>query len=328
MPRIANATNHPAFNAILQRAHERITSLMTGTGARLPVTLCHIDAERGQVAVGIETAAALPHVRRPLEALAGGAPLRLFPCPPATRHAGKQDHNPPLRGGLQLRSPEQNSVGTLCLAATRGDRAGFVTCGHVAVRADTRLYQPRNSNAHDWLAGTVVAVSDYQDRASSDSAFVASATDIRKHAIWKSSSADYTVDGIYDSPAAGIAVAMQGASTKTKLRDGVICAKNVTVTFEDRGVLTGQLLANYLSAEGDSGAPVFHVAGETSVFLVGLNVGVTAPEHADPRPDPHEWPPCKGFYAVVSPWMNVERDLDLSLGLPRITPAGQDAGGC
>ncbi|WP_233838083.1 S1 family peptidase [Paraburkholderia sp. ZP32-5] len=320
MYRTVSVTNYPARSAVLQRAHERISDMMTGAGTRLPVTLCHIDAECGHVAVGIDTAAAIPHVRRDLEALAGDAPLRLFHCAPAVRHANKRDHNRPLLGGLYLSCPEVQSEGTLCLEAKRHGQTGFVTCGHVAVREDVRVYQPRQSQANDWLVGQVVAVSGYASIASSDSAFVSCVTGIRERAIWKSNGTEYTVDGIYDAPARGVAVAMQGASTQTTLRTGVICAKNVTVTFDDQGVLTDQLLANYRSSGGDSGAPVFYVADGASVYMVGLNVGATLADHADPQPDQGEWPPAdNGTYAVISPWMNVERDLDLTLGLPTVT---------
>jgi hypothetical protein len=321
MYRTVAATNYPALSAALQRAHERISDMMTGTGTRLPVTLCHIDAGRGQVAVGIDTAASIPHVRRHLEALAGDAPLRLFPCAPAVRHANKRDYNRPLLGGLYLSCPDVQSEGTLCLAATRGDQTGFVTCGHVAVQDGVNVYQPRRSTVNDWLAGNVVALSNYLDSASSDSAFVSCVTDIRQRAIWKSNGTEYTVDGIYDAPALGVAVAMQGASNQTVLREGVICAKNVTVRFDDDGTLTDQLLANYVSSGGDSGAPVFYRAGGASVYMVGLNVGATLADNATPPPDQGTWPPADGdTYAVISPWMSVERDLGLTLGLALVAP--------
>ncbi|MGH8779296.1 hypothetical protein [Paraburkholderia sp.] len=314
------AANYPELNAALHRAHRRISRMMTRTGPRLPVTLCYIDDRRGHVAVGIDTVAEIPRVRRDLEALAGDAPLRMFPCAPAVRHANKQDYNRPLRGGLYLNCPNVQSEGTLCVAATRAGQQGFVTCGHVAVCAGVNVYQPRQSSVNDWRAGSVIAVSGYAGNANSDSAFVAGTTAIAERAIWRSSNSNYTIDAIYDAPAPGIAVSMQGASNQTALRSGVISARNVTVTFDDHGVLTNQLLANYLSSSGDSGAPVFHIAGETLVYMIGLNVGATLPGYVQPPPNTQQWPPAEnGTYAVISPWMSVERDLNLTLGLQTFT---------
>jgi hypothetical protein len=321
MYRTVSATHYPALNAALHRAHRRISNMMMGAGTRLPVTLCHIDDERGHVAVGIDTAEPIASVHRHLEALAGDAPLHVFPCAPAVRHANKRDYNRPPVGGLYLSCPGAQSEGTLCLAATREGQAGFVTCGHVAVQAGIDVYQPRQSAANDWRIGRVVVVTDYTGNASSDSAFVAGTTPITERAIWRSSNSTYSVDAVYDAPARGVAVSMQGASSQTALRSGVICAKNVTVTFDDQGVLTDQLLANYVSSGGDSGAPVFYVAGDASVYMVGLNVGATLPVYVQPAPDEHLWPPAgNGTYAVISPWMSVERDLNLTLGLQAIAP--------
>lgn len=321
MYRTVSATHYPALNAALNRAHRRISNMMMGSGTRLPVTLCHIDDERGHVAVGVDTATSIASVHRHLETLAGDAPLHVFPCAPAVRHANKRDYNRPPVGGLYLSCPDVASEGTLCLAATREGQAGFVTCGHVAVRTGVDVYQPRRSATNDWRIGRVVAVTDYTGNASSDSAFVAGTTAITERAIWRSSNSTYSVDAIYDAPARGVAVSMQGASNQTALRSGVICAKNVTVTFDDQGVLTDQLLANYVSSGGDSGAPVFYVAGGASVYMVGLNVGATLPADVQPAPDEHQWPPStNGTYAVISPWMSVERDLNLTLGLQVITP--------
>ena len=106
-----------------------------------------------------------------------------------------------------------------------------------------------------------------------------------------------------------------GASTQTALRAEDICAKNVTVTFSDGGVLSNQLLANYLSVAGDSGAPVFYPLDDgTSVLLVGLNVGAAQPADTNPQPVGRPTAP-NGTYAVIRPWRNVENDLELTLGL-------------
>jgi hypothetical protein len=200
------------------------------------------------------------------------------------------------------------------MGVSREGVSGFVTCGHVVEKVGIKVYQPQKSDRNDWLVGESTVVSNYTGRALSDSAFVAAGrgVEITEHRIWKSSTKSYTVTGIYDAAKPGTEVSMQGASTATTLRNGVVCGTNVTVTFADGGVLTEQLLANYLSTEGDSGAPTFVTINDESVLIVGLNVGSTAPAHTNPAPNPGIYPPAgDGTYAIVTPWNNVERDLGL-----------------
>jgi hypothetical protein len=301
----------------LHRAQQRISEGMLSRRLDPAVHICHVAADDGHLVLGVADTA--PAARRKLHALAGGVPLRLFSCAPAVRHANKRDYNRPLLGGIYISCPAVTGEGTICISATRAGVPGFVTCGHVVGQAGVDVYQPRQSSTNNWLAGRSTVVSNYTGHAASDSAFVALAGGVAMTpaAIWKS----YQAIGIYDAPAPGTAVSMQGASTQTTLRSGIVCGKNVTVTFADGGVLSNQLLANYLSTTGDSGAPVFYPLDGTSVLLVGLNVGATQPAYTNPPPNPAVYPPASnGTYAVISPWSNVESDLGLSLGLAVQTP--------
>lgn len=305
-------------------AHEQITDDMVTRRLGSPVNLCYVDEASGRLIVGVsdDTMA----IRRSVTDLVGDIPLRFFPCAPAARHANKRGLNRPLIGGIYISRPEPSGrgEGTVCIGALRESIEGFVTCGHVVGDVGNQVYQPRKSEQSNWLVGQVAAVSNYGGAAASDSAFVTTANGVHAtpNAIWKSSSTAFRVIGIYDAPGPGTAVSMQGAATATALRSGLICGKNVTVTFADGGVLDNQLLANYLSQEGDSGAPVFFALdSDSSVLLIGLNVGATEPQYAEPEPDPDEYPPANsGAYAVISPWRNVEQNLGLTLGLPAQTP--------
>ena len=305
-----------ALHAAVQRAHERISIALADGTCRLPIVLCYVDYVYDCLAIGFaDTTAAIRRARRELSALAGGVPLRAFRCAPAVRHANKTAHNRPLVGGLLLWCPAGggiNGKGTLCIAATRSGVEGFVTCGHVVGAKNSDVYQPQ-STSQQFKVGSATEVTNYNGVAASDSAFVKleSGVDVTKHAIWKSASTTYTVSGISAAPAFGTDVSMQGASTATTLRSGKIRGENVTVTFSDGGKLTGQLLADYKSEKGDSGAPVFTgpQAG-SSVELVGMNVGAAEPDDVDPAPNP-KWLPQDGAYAVISPWANIKSDLGL-----------------
>jgi hypothetical protein len=300
----------------LRAAHDRISHAMMSEGLGFPVCLCYVDTQKGCVVVGVDnTAPELLRGYRRMKQLAGGAPVRAFHAVPAVRHTNKRDHNRPLVGGLYIACPAVSGEGTVCIGASRDGAAGFVTCGHVVERVGIDVFQPRQSTARDRLVGRSTVVSNYAGNAASDSAFVTLAHGVAAdRTIWKSSSTTYTAIGIYDAPEPGTAVSMQGASTQTTLRTGDICAKNVTVTFSDGGVLSDQLLANYVSVTGDSGAPVFYPLDGTSVLLVGLNVGAALPADTHPQPVGRPTAP-NGTYAVISPWRNVESDLELTLGL-------------
>lgn len=293
------------MNDSLRHAHDRITEEMAHRGLGPEINLCYVDPERGGVIVGVKGKASVQRER--VRELARGARLRFVPNAPAVRHLNKQDHIRPLLGGTQIAAPDVKGLGTICIP--QGD--GYVTAGHVVVRPGVQVYQPRKSDINDWKAGVSTTVSNYTTNAKSDSAYVAFQDVKRGDEIWKSSSSNYNVASIAPAPALGTNVSMQGASTKTALRSGVIAARNVTVTFADGGVLTEQLLANYLSAEGDSGAPVFIPDSGNNVALVGLNVGATEPKFVQPPPDQGTYPPVNGTYAVISTWANVRQDLRL-----------------
>lgn len=303
----------------LQQAHARITEYMTGTGsARLPVNLAYVREPRsraGTVVVGVP--GVWPGLVTQYRQLFG---LRddeaQFVCSaPAVRHAKKTEFNRPLTGGLYITNPAgagRSALGTICIVATRAGQDGFVTAGHVADHAGTVFYQPRQSNVNNWTAGTTVQVSAYGARAASDSAFLADNTggNLAPRAIWKSNNSNYTVTRAAPDPALGTTVYMQGAALVAE-RSGQVAGTDVSVTFEDSGVLEHQVLASYDSREGDSGAPVYLKGPDPNVELIGLNVGTTEAGFAQPPPDP-AYPPAGHGYAVISLWRHIVTDLGLA----------------
>lgn len=97
---------------------------------------------------------------------------------------------------------------------------------------------------------------------------------------------------------------MSGITTQDS---GQILHIDVTTRDVD-GVLKGQVLANYRSANGDSGAPVFKITGDSSATLIGQHVGkahrVDFDGGTNTAHDVSRW-----NMVVFSPWDQVESTL-------------------
>jgi hypothetical protein len=277
------------------------------------VTLVSHDPTAVTVGIDPGSAPPLPIVRRRLRALVGDLPVRIVAAPPARRHLNKQDHYDKPPGGVQIvATGAQAGAGSICVVARNVNLGviGVVTAGHVVENLGADVFQPRDSKRNDWKIGQGTVVVGAGGRAKSDSAFV-TLTDpsVPTGLIWKSSKAVYTVGGIGVAHL-GLTVAMQGASTKLTERTGEIGSLKATVKFDDGGILDDQMLANYLSQHGDSGAPVYVKGANDTVTLVGLNVGAAlVADITSGAPDPTQYPPIKGTYAVISPWARVSADL-------------------
>ncbi len=97
---------------------------------------------------------------------------------------------------------------------------------------------------------------------------------------------------------------------------GYILDTDVTAK-DSRGVLDDQVVANYASGSGDSGAPVFTVTSGTSVKILGQHVGKFCEvdlNSGHPNPYP-QW--CtnpqtgEGALTVFSPWPAVKSTLGI-----------------
>lgn len=286
-----------------------------GRSGRFPIHLCHVDDDRDALVVGIKNPepAVVDAYREYLRDLTGNLRVIFVRCGPAVRHAKKKEFNRPLVGGLGITCPDVDGEGTICVVASRHGERGFVTAGHVVQNKDVTCYQPRKSDKNDWSAGRATVVSNYKEKAQSDSAFAVGSTTLASDQIWKSANSVYTVTGAANAPALGTEVFMQGSAMAGE-RSGQLAATGVTVDFEDGGVLENQWLANYDSRTGDSGAPVYLKTSGSTVELLGLNVGATEVRFVHPVPDETKYPPVKGdLYGIISPWSNVVSDLGVSL---------------
>jgi hypothetical protein len=318
------ATREVGVDPRLIESHARLSRLMVagragpGSATRgVPaVTLSYVDEANGRLVVGLAevSGGAGGRLRSFLRREVGWtSPLEVRAFRPR-RHANKTRHNRPLVGGLYIQVPDSQGEGTIGPWATRGGHPGFVTCGHVVVQAGRSVYQPANSPTNNWLVGSASAVSNYLGNgASSDSAFVPTeAGVVMANQIWRTANATYNVTGYIPPPVPGTMVYMQGGATATTERQGIVCGVNVTVTFLDGGTLVHQVLANYLSKAGDSGAPVYTKGAGHNVSVVGINVGGTAPQFTNPMPNPAIYPTnSSGEYAVISSWAAVVADLGL-----------------
>lgn len=97
---------------------------------------------------------------------------------------------------------------------------------------------------------------------------------------------------------------MSGITTESS---GQLLHIGVTIRDND-GVLLDQVLANYRSDNGDSGAPVFKMTGGSSAILLGQHVGKAKLVNFDGERAPlHNV--TRWEMTVFSPWDNVESEL-------------------
>ena len=297
---------------ILHGEHKRLNRIISDKNyCRLPLSLIYVDTERKELVIGMryDSTVSYDECSRAMQLYIPGIPFRFIYFDPV-RHLNKQDHVRPLRGGLKISVPDVNGDGTLGLVVDNGGKRGFITAGHVVDDVGNDVFQPRKSDINDWKVGASTKVSNYKGTAKSDSAFVElvqALNNTPKGKIWKSSAEQYDVTGVA-AAALNDAIFMQGAVLKTAESPGKVVSTSATVDFDDGGTLEEQVIADYKTVTGDSGAPVYKKTGGNNVEIIGLNVGGAEPQFVDPQPvDPPN--PTTGEYGIVSPWANMETDL-------------------
>ncbi|HET7228372.1 MAG TPA: hypothetical protein VFJ16_00075 [Longimicrobium sp.] len=309
----------------LRSAHQILTGMIhRGDPGAPPLVLSCVDPAARVLRVGIDPAAALP--RRDAEAWVreqvGDVPVWVRPLT-FHRHANKQALTRPLLGGVQITCPAAAGVGSIGVVVQRpsGGERGFVTAGHTVGAVNNVVYQPRQSTVNNWQVGVARVVSAYGGQALSDSAFVGLdpiPVDLPPIGyIWKSGTARYQVANVLPPALYGVPVMMQGASSATAERSGDIVSVGATVRFSDGGVLTGQIIAAYVSHAGDSGGPVYiPMSDNVNVHLLGINVGSSQSADINPAPP-------LGTYGVCSPWASIVSELGamdvLAAQAPRVT---------
>lgn len=271
-------------------------------------TCCFLD-RKDELVLGIKPGSDIEEQRQIASTVVGEIEITVVEKT-FMRHANKQALNRPVIGGIQIRQPGLNAVGTAGVVVEINGAIGVITAGHVVGAINNSVYQPMQSNRNNWEIGIVTHISDYTGNALSDSAFVQLNDEGEPFQIWKNAKSRYIVTGTGTAQVGG-AVLMQGASIKTLERPGVICSTNATVRFSDGGVLSDQYLATYLTRNGDSGAPVYIKNMDPNVTLIGINVGGTEFQYIEEgAPDQNTYPPNKdGMYAVISKWDNILGDL-------------------
>lgn len=188
---------------------------------------------------------------------------------------GRGDVWRPIIGGVQ----DASYIGriTTGFAATRGGQSGFVTTGH-AGGVGTTIYQPDSSNS----VGTITVSSG---GVSSDSAWVQYNNVAGQ--IFESPSSQPSIYGTAN-PYVGLGVTMSGISSG--ITTGTVQRETSLYNRFFRTTLYNQWYADFASAEGDSGGPVYFKDANQNIQLVGLYWGI-------------------GSYSVFSPISNVLSDL-------------------
>jgi len=208
----------------------------------------------------------------------------------------------PVIGGIKLQVPTnpQYPLSTVTIAAKKGTTSGFVMSGHGAYAIGKSVYQPTSPTSTN-LFGTVDAISNWSTTDTSDSAFVKDLDSLRNAAanIYRTSTQQYTVTG-YSTPSYQTHVQLTGYISGES--DGfVISSTPITVSLNG-ATLTDQIVANYSTLDGDSGAPVYsYTTSAGPVTLYGIHVGQYCITPTN----------CPGKF--FSKWSNVQTDLGVTL---------------
>lgn len=179
-----------------------------------------------------------------------------------------------IKGGFKITSNDNNRNSTLGFCATKNGNEGFVIAGHAGDKIDESF------SYNSWIIGEVLTTTFTKSSAYADAAF-----------LEKTSDADTTYDiggyacrtlaeSVSDYPV-GMVIYKYGISTGTT--SGKILSNYCTTTIDmnDDDVvdmtLTNQTKADYESADGDSGCPVYTIGsmynGRMTCKLLGIHSG-------------------------------------------------------
>lgn len=269
-------------------------------GFDVPCSMLYVDEEERTLVVGLvpEAAADGPRHEADLREILGEEiPFRLDYAR-VVRDAApskKQDCRP-LWGGVRM-----NGDATLGVVYDLGQGELATILSSHAVGANGKTGQTVGQAAHTSPYGVVTVNPSLSYRAS-DSA-LARITNSRisgePNRIWRSTDRAYAVVdyAISQNTPVRTVLYMQGAQSDD-LRRGVLLEKRVTVA-DKRGTLTDQIVADYEAQGGDSGAPIFYMAGEEDyVVFVGVHAGRVETDDGTVRP----------YY---SPWESIREELNL-----------------
>jgi len=206
-------------------------------------------------------------------------------------HARDARHRP-VFGGLQV-TRDDGGASTLGYAAVREGVKGHVVSGHAFRNVDMAVHQPNRHWLFPWWnrVGFVSVVGGFW----ADASFVP--YDDVTNQIYITSTFRRNITAFAD-PVVGLTVWKSGITTD--ITQGVVVERRSTIGSPTFGTLYDQWLANYSSAGGDSGSPVYTTWGTSDAIIRGIHVGQL------------------GDYAVFSPESGVWRDV----GATPLGPSG------
>lgn len=279
--------------AQLKGWHDRLAGLLGKSG----VTLTDVDDRNNRLTVGVEDPAATGKRVKASLALLGIPPAAVdivtaTPVTPTLR-----DRNRPLRGGVLIQYAATNATGqcTLGLPAIRGGVFGFVTnshCSSVRSSVDNGLYwQSTRAAGNSDLVGAEMVDPPFKTGGTcltgercrlSDTNFVRADAEVAVGRIarpalnsttWNGTDT-FRVTNAFDTTVGNTVQKVGQATGRTQ---GTVVRTCASRTVRDTNItLLCQDLADYTSADGDSGAPVFEITNSPStndVKVVGIHWG-------------------------------------------------------
>lgn len=224
----------------------------------------------------------------------------------------------PIWGGIEM-SPA-TGAGTLTLPfVTNDDEIGFIVSGHVVGTGTTQnVFQPEiNSPISDHVGSVITNPGGPR---ASDAAFVETLPGkTLALEIFKSSGQSYKVIDTKTSSETPISLQVFKMGITTDESTAGILSKNISVAGGQYNLLTNQVSSGYLSAAGDSGAPIFEKSTGDDVYFLGIHRGKACFSDFPPTIQiigPQDEAACLSmggnFPSIYSPWEGIQDDLDLA----------------
>lgn len=177
----------------------------------------------------------------------------------------------PVIGGVQMQAVLGSSTGTATIgwaARNAAGTLGYVIAGHCSDGVGETIYQPSVSASN--AVGTVAADTHWPSQSSyADAAWVPYSNVAAK--IYGSGGVQQTVKGYYTDCGIGLPVYKSGITTGTT--SGATIRKDIVFNGDTKKYLYDQYFVSYSAANGDSGAPVYHVEPDHDRIVVGIHSG-------------------------------------------------------
>jgi hypothetical protein len=292
----------------LQRLEDAKAKILTmfekGKVSDLPVFMTWVDDKAHTLMVGIDDTAPLPKAiyEQRLKDIIGDLPMRIeFGHFTEESCTGRGVACDPMVGGIEIQ-PQGTTASTMNIGVTdSSSHPGFLISGHGAnCQNQIGVYQPYAVWTPTRNVGTVTI--NPTGTRYSDSAFVQLNTGYSADPkIFKTGSSTYTVVGKKTSSLTPVGTSVRMSGTFSGETTGTIQAKGVGITngYSCGPELRSQILTNYNSVAGDSGAPIFSTPdGSNNVYLYGIHVGTAKFGSST--------------YRVYSPWEAIQSELGVN----------------